>query len=193
MPNRIARVWSGTEWVNISSITEYENEVISYSSASPTSPLTGEMWIDSVDNIGYFWSGNSWNAIQAPIPVDYVNYSYFSTASNIPFLLSTQITNYDLVTASGLYTLKLSDAGKIIFMNGSSSQSFIIPLNSTASFAIGTKIDIIQEGSGILSASIANGVLLYSTNNKKTFLSRYCMASLIKIDTDSWYFVGGLV
>ena len=24
MPNRIARVWSGTEWVNISSITEYE-------------------------------------------------------------------------------------------------------------------------------------------------------------------------
>lgn len=192
MANRIARVWSGTEWVNISSVIEYENEVISYSSASPAAPLTGETWIDSSTNIGYFWSGNYWNTINAPIPVDYINYSYFSTASNIPSILSTQILNYDLVTASGEYTLKLSDAGKIIFMNGSSAQKFIIPANSTASFAIGTKIDIVQVGAGTLSASAINGVSLYSEGNKKTFLSRYCMASLIKIATDSWNLVGGL-
>lgn len=65
MANRIARVWSGTEWVNISSITEYDSEIISYSSASPSSPFTGEMWINSDNNIGYFWAGAAWNSINA--------------------------------------------------------------------------------------------------------------------------------
>lgn len=64
MADRIARVWNGSSWEVITSTAAAPTAVVNYQSASPSGPVTGQVWVDSDDRQFYVWSGSAWiNAI----------------------------------------------------------------------------------------------------------------------------------
>lgn len=67
MTDKYARVWSGTEWVNVSSPIASPNAVAVYQSTAPSSPVTGQIWVNSDDNISYVWNGSSWGATSSDL------------------------------------------------------------------------------------------------------------------------------
>lgn len=62
MPDRIARVWNGTSWEVITSTAAASNAVVVYQSASPSGPVTGQVWVDSDDKTPYVYTGSSWQS-----------------------------------------------------------------------------------------------------------------------------------
>ena len=91
------------------------------------------------------------------------------------------------------YTLVLSDAGKIVETNISSTNTVTVPDNATAPFPIGTEIFVMQYGSGQTTIAPASGVTLRSKANYRKIGSPYTGACLVKVGTDEWYLVGTLV
>jgi hypothetical protein len=56
MTDKRARVWNGSEWVNITSPIGVPNSIMVYQSEPPLSPVAGQVWVNSNDNYlgGYF-------------------------------------------------------------------------------------------------------------------------------------------
>jgi hypothetical protein len=91
------------------------------------------------------------------------------------------------------YTLVSGDAGKIVEMNVATPNTGYVPLNSSVAFRTGTKIDIVQYGSGITTITgSTTGVTLRTANNFYRINARYGVASLVKVGTDEWYLFGNL-
>lgn len=167
------------------------NSLISYQGTAPLSPVTGQPWINSTNNIFYVWTSSSWQSLSFTLP-DYVSPTYFSTASNIPNLTSSKIPTTSINYESDSYTLALSDAGKTIQMDKGTAQTITVPINASVSFSTGTRIDIIQTGAGTLSIFPSAGVTINSESGKLKIMDRYAGATLIKYDTDTWLLAGGL-
>lgn len=89
-------------------------------------------------------------------------------------------------------TLALTDAGKHYF-SSNSANVITIPNNTTVSFSIGTAISIIQQGTANLTVTPGSGVTMYlagnSTSSSRT-LGNYGMATLMKVDTNTWFING---
>jgi hypothetical protein len=97
------------------------------------------------------------------------------------------------VTKTSSYTLTKSDAGKTISVESASDVIITIPLNSTAPFSVGQKIEFIRYGSGAVSfAGATVGVIINSKNSNKKISSRYSGAVLTKVDTNTWLLLGDL-
>ena len=90
------------------------------------------------------------------------------------------------------YDLVLSDAGKLIEMNNGSANTINVPTNSSQPFPIGTKIDIVQTGTGQTSIAAAGGVTLNSSNGSLSLSGQWSAATLVKRATDTWILIGGL-
>jgi len=90
------------------------------------------------------------------------------------------------------YTLALTDAGRLIEMNNASANTLTIPPDSSVAFPVGTKIDIIQTGSGETSIAPGSGVTLNSDGNKRKINIQWAAASLIKRGTNTWVLIGAL-
>jgi len=191
MPDRIARVWSGTEWESITSPTVPANSVVYYQATSPSSPVTGQAWFDSSTNILKVYSGSSWISTTIDLS-SYATQSYVGNAANIPTLDSTKVPTISINTQTESYTLVLTDAGKLIYIDSSIDFSLTIPTNSSVAYPIGTKIDIVQAGVGVVTVSPESGVTMNSESSKTKILARYCGASLVKTSTDTWILLGAL-
>ena len=95
-------------------------------------------------------------------------------------------------------SLTLDDAGKTLVVDSSSSVTLTVPLNATAAFDKGQKIEVYRIGSGsvtiqressgmsILSKDQA-GVSTYATID-----ARYGKVTLVKIDTNTWIVYGDI-
>ena len=90
------------------------------------------------------------------------------------------------------YTLVLSDANKLVSMNNGSCNTFVIPLNSSVAFPIGTKILVKQKGAGQTIFLPTGGVIIESYLNKTISLGQYSLFTLIKTNTDTWSLGGNL-
>lgn len=90
------------------------------------------------------------------------------------------------------YTLVLSDASKLIETNVASANNITIPLNSSVAFPIGTKIDIIQIGSGQTTIVPASGVTMNSYEGANKLSGQWAAATLIKRNTDTWALIGNI-
>ena len=112
------------------------------------------------------------------IPTGIANKRYVDTVS------------INVQTAS--YSLALTDSGKLIEMNSSSSNTVTIPLDSSINFDIGTSIDVYQYGTGQTTIAGDIGVTIRSSGNKLNLTSQYSAATLVKRAANDWVVMGDL-
>lgn len=96
------------------------------------------------------------------------------------------------VQSSSSYELVLSDSGKLIEIDSSSSNDLIIPAESSVLFPVGSSIDIIQYGSGQTTILPSSGVTVRSKDGNLKLTGQYSGATLYKRGTDEWVVVGDL-
>ena len=89
------------------------------------------------------------------------------------------------------YTLQLTDLAKLVTMDNGSAMTLTVPLNSSVSFQIGDRIDILRKGSGELTIAYAVGVVINGTPGLK-LRAQWSSATLVKLDTDTWVALGDL-
>ena len=97
------------------------------------------------------------------------------------------------VTFAANATLALSDAGKHYYSTSSSALTLTVPNNSSAGFAVGSAINLINQGTGTITIAQGSGVTMYlagnSTSGNRTVAS-YGVATIQKVATDTWFIVG---
>jgi hypothetical protein len=89
-------------------------------------------------------------------------------------------------------TLSLTDAGKHYY-SSNSANVITVPNNATVSFNIGTAISIVQQGTANLTINPDGGVTMYLAGNATSssrLLGNYGMATIMKVDTDTWFING---
>jgi hypothetical protein len=96
------------------------------------------------------------------------------------------------ITVANL-TLIASDAGKHYYGANTNPTTITIPTNANVAFGNGTAISIVNQGTGNITVANAAGVLLYlagnSTAGSRT-LTSYGMATLIKVQVNTWFING---
>lgn len=71
MADRIARIWTGSVWEQISAPVSVPNAVAYYQSTAPTGVATGTIWIDSDDGMTYTYNGSGWISIASLSSADF--------------------------------------------------------------------------------------------------------------------------
>jgi hypothetical protein len=84
------------------------------------------------------------------------------------------------------YTLVLSDAGKVLYVNGSSGypgNGITVPDNASVAFPLGTKIDLCFNNGNTVYIYAGSGVTLYGT----TVWGNQSKTTLTNVATDVWF------
>ena len=89
-------------------------------------------------------------------------------------------------TQTGSYTLVLTDAGKVITMALNTATTITIPANASVAFPIGTRVNLLNLGSGLCTPTAGAGVTIAGTI---TALAINGSASLIKTGTNTWSYI----
>jgi|688.fasta_scaffold718569_2 hypothetical protein len=90
------------------------------------------------------------------------------------------------------YTTVLGDDGKLITCDNGSSITLTIPPNGTVAYGIGTQLNIMQLGEGVVTITAGAGVTLRSQASKLKTNGQYAVATCCKIATDTWVVIGNL-
>lgn len=95
-------------------------------------------------------------------------------------------------------TILITDINNyLITYSSTSAVAITIPTNATAAIPVGSVINLIKIGaSGTITIQGAVGVTLSSaaaSSSAPTITTAFSAASLIKVDTNSWYCVGKIV
>ena len=99
--------------------------------------------------------------------------------------------NYTVNTQSGTsYTLLASDLGKMIKFTNSGSVTLTVPTDASVSFNVGDRIVLMLDSTGTLTVVSASGVTVNSEGSIFELNTRYSIASLIKLATNSWVLTG---
>lgn len=110
--------------------------------------------------------------------------------------LTAPIINLSLNAQTGTtYTFVLTDNGKLVTASNGSAQTYTIPTNATAAFAVGAQINLIQIGAGQVTIVGAGGVTVASnaaTSSSPKCRNQYAAATMIKVATDTWYVIGDI-
>jgi hypothetical protein len=91
------------------------------------------------------------------------------------------------------YTAVLADDGKLVTCDNAAAIALTIPPNSSVAFGIGTQINIMQLGAGVVTITAGVGVTLRSQGTKLKTNGQYSVATCVKIATDTWVVIGNLV
>jgi hypothetical protein len=98
---------------------------------------------------------------------------------------------YLSTNAGTSYTLVAGDRGKLILCSNASPQTVTVPPNASVAYSIGTQIDLVQTGAGVLTVAQGGGVTVNATPSR-AFRAQYSGASLVKTATDTWLLMGDL-
>ena len=101
--------------------------------------------------------------------------------------------NIPQVTFNANSTLALTDAGKHYYSTSSGNLTMTIPNNSSTSFAIGSAVNLINQGTGTVTVAQGSGVTLYFAGNSTAAnrtVTSYGVATVQKVATDTWFIVG---
>lgn len=90
------------------------------------------------------------------------------------------------------YTFTLTDNGRLVTASNSAAQTYTIPANASVAFPIGTRIDLLALGAGIVTVSPAGGVTMNSKGSKVTLTGAGSPGTIIKLATDTWELIGDL-
>jgi hypothetical protein len=89
------------------------------------------------------------------------------------------------------YTLALTDAGKLITFNNGLATTVTIPANASAAFRVGTVINLLSLGAGIVTVTIISDILA-SKESAVSLVGQYSAGSLIKMSATQWVLVGDI-
>ncbi len=96
------------------------------------------------------------------------------------------------VQSTASYTLKTSDAGKMITTNTTSANSLIVPKDTNVPMAVGTIIEVYQYLSGQTTISPATDVFIFSAGGKLKLASQHSVARLRYRGSNYWTASGDL-
>jgi hypothetical protein len=182
---------------------------------------SNELALLELCQLGYIIFRQSTNAIvQVIIAKATFQASVTSTGSNAASLINTITTNFDGILSSADtnvqaaletidnytpqkvlinnqtadYTLALTDAGKLVTMNlTSTANTLTIPKNAVVAFPVGTFVLIEQLGTGQTTVAPVDGdVTLHSTDSLVALYGQYSVAALIQTSSNVWCLYGDL-
>lgn len=122
----------------------------------------------------------------------------FTTGQVLTAAQMNSIANLTLRTVTATSdTLVLTDAdNKLIVYSTTGTVTITVPPNSSVAMTTGSVVNIIKTGAtGTLSIIQGSGVTLASagaTSTNPVITGQYKAASLLKVDTNTWYCVGGI-
>ena len=106
---------------------------------------------------------------------------------------SAELDNLTLNAQTGTtYTLVLTDANKFITLSNASATTLTVPPNSSVAFETGDQVNLMQLGAGQVTIAAGSGVTIRSAGSKLKTNAQYAVATLVKIDTNTWVAVGNL-
>ena len=146
---------------------------------------------DGADGVGVPAGGTANQALLKNSATDYDDGWH-----DIPLLSGGKVlasqTSADIVAVAAGRALALTDAGKCLLVSIASDGNMTIPTNASVAFDIDTEIEIAQTGAGKVTIVPDSGVTLNAFLSAYTTSGQYAVASLKKIDTDTWLLVGVL-
>jgi hypothetical protein len=99
-----------------------------------------------------------------------------------------------VITKTENFILSPDDVGKTAILYSSNPIVVTLPVNASVEIPVGYSIDIIQTGTGSVTVSEGSGAV--SINSKagiKSLDGQYSKGTLVKIDTNTWFFFGNLL
>jgi len=115
-----------------------------------------------------------------------------STISDGTTAFSIGYLNVPQNAQSSNYTLALTDTGKHVYSTNSGTQTITIPTNASVAFPVGAAITIVNNGTTSITISTTS-ITLYqagSTNTGNRTLATKGVATLLKVDTNTWFING---
>jgi hypothetical protein len=131
--------------------------------------------------------------LTTPTIGSFANATHGHTAASSGGTLTASAIYYGFNSNTGNYTLALTDQGKILPFNTTSTGTVTVPLNSSVAFPTGSFVNFIQSGTGPILVTGASGVTIQSESNKLKLKAQYAVAGVVKTDTDTWVAFGNLV
>jgi hypothetical protein len=90
------------------------------------------------------------------------------------------------------YTTVLTDNNKVVTLDNASAIALTVPLNSSVAYPTGAQIHLYNKGAGQVTVAGDAGVTVNSSNGLK-LRAQYSVATLIKLDTNSWVLIGDTI
>lgn len=101
-----------------------------------------------------------------------------------------KLLNSTINSQSGTtYTLALTDFGRVVETTSSSSVTVTVPTNASVAFAVGTVVEIVQVGTGVVTVAAAGGVTV-NTPGTLVLRAQWSSVTLRKRATDTWLLAG---
>jgi hypothetical protein len=89
------------------------------------------------------------------------------------------------------YGFVLTDAGKLVTLSNASAITATIPANASVAFPVGTVINLLSLGAGIVTVAITTDTLS-SKDSAVALTGQYSAATLVKTGTTTWVLFGDL-
>lgn len=188
-----------------SSITDIESTLLTTINATSFS-AKGELLTASADNSLFVLSpGSNGKVLSANSAttsgLEWIDFpsSFTTLTANTINVSGNVVSHISTVEKTGSYTPTsgdISDDGKLIEFNSSSSHTYTIPTNTNNPYPIGTQISILQTNTGQTTIAAASGVTLnctpQPTANTARLRTLWSSATLIKRATNTWVLIGDL-
>jgi len=130
--------------------------------------------------------------LTTPTIGSFVNATHTHTTAATAGTLTAAAIYYGFNSNTGNYTLALTDQGKILPFNTTSTGTVTIPLNASVAFPTGSFVNFVQSGTGPILITGASGVSVQSENSKLKLKAQYAVAGCVKTDIDTWVAFGNL-
>jgi hypothetical protein len=130
--------------------------------------------------------------LTTPSIASFANATHGHTAAASGGTLTAGAIYYGFNSNTGSYTLALTDQGKILPFNTTSTGTVTVPLNASVAFPTGSFVNFVQSGTGPILITGASGVSIQSENSKLKLKAQYAVAGVVKTDVDTWVAFGNL-
>ena len=130
--------------------------------------------------------------LTTPSISSFANATHGHTAAASGGTLTAGAIYYGFNSNTGNYTLALTDQGKILPFNTTSTGTITVPLNASVAFPTGSVVNFIQTGTGPILVTGSSGVAIQSESSKLKLKGQYAVAGALKTDTDTWVLFGNL-
>jgi hypothetical protein len=119
--------------------------------------------------------------LTTPTIGSFANATHGHTAAASGGTLTAGAVYYGFNSNTGDYTIALSDQGKILPFNTTSTGTVTVPLNASVAFPTGSFVNFVQSGTGPILMTGASGVTIQSESSKLNLKVSMLLLVLLKL------------